>query len=69
MKRLTLDNAFAIAKERGGTCVSTEYINASTPMQWKCANSHEWTATLNNIRDGAHIAQLIDLLLLKMQSN
>ncbi len=51
MKRLTLDNAFAIAKERGGTCVSTEYINTSTPMRWKCANSHEWTATLNNIKN------------------
>ncbi|RGB40859.1 hypothetical protein C1646_752838 [Rhizophagus diaphanus] len=35
MKRLALDNAFAIAKERGGTCVSTEYINASTPVRWK----------------------------------
>src|SRR6266516_4169149 len=52
MKRLTLDNAFAIAKERGEICVSTEYINTSTPMRWKCANSHEWTATLNNIKYG-----------------
>ncbi|CAI2175884.1 19773_t:CDS:2 [Funneliformis geosporum] len=50
MKRLTLDNAFEIAKEHGGICVSTEYINISTPMRWKCANSHEWTATLNNIK-------------------
>uniref|UniRef100_U9T5A9 Uncharacterized protein n=1 Tax=Rhizophagus irregularis (strain DAOM 181602 / DAOM 197198 / MUCL 43194) TaxID=747089 RepID=U9T5A9_RHIID len=54
MKKLTLDDAFAIAKERSRTCVSTEYINASTPMRWKY---------------GAHIVQLIDLLLSKMQSN
>src|SRR5581483_5500672 len=57
---------------RNGLCISTEYVNANTPMQWHCSEGHEWNASFNNIKNGkkwCHIAQVIDLLLSKMQSN
>lgn len=32
----------AIAKEKGGECLSNEYINNSTKLSWKCKEGHEW---------------------------
>ncbi|EXX66612.1 hypothetical protein RirG_122140 [Rhizophagus irregularis DAOM 197198w] len=47
MRKLTINDACAIAGKRGGLCLSTEYVNAN--MQ--CANSYEWTTSLNNINN------------------
>jgi hypothetical protein len=40
------------AEERGGRCLSTEYINGKTKLQWRCAKGHEWYALWNNIHRG-----------------
>ncbi len=39
------------AKSKGGDCLSTEYINAKTPLVWKCSvKDHEpWLAIFNNV--------------------
>ena len=52
MRKLTINDACAIAGKRGGLCLSTEYVNANIPMRWRCADGHEWTTSLNNIKNG-----------------
>lgn len=45
-----LELAQAIAKERGGECLSTEYKNGKAPMIWRCSNGHEWKAPYHDVR-------------------
>jgi hypothetical protein len=58
---LTLKECQDLAINRGGKCLSTEYINTITHMQWKCKEeSHpSWPATFKNIKKGrcAHFVQ------------
>jgi len=39
-----------LAREQGGTCLSTTYTSNSTKLLWKCAKGHEWLATPGNIQ-------------------
>ncbi len=41
----------AVARERGGTCLSTEYVNAKTKMLWRCKKGHEWEATSHTVKN------------------
>lgn len=41
-----------IASERGGTCLSSIYHNASEKLLWRCEQGHEWHASANNIKRG-----------------
>jgi len=41
-----------IAKNHGGKCLSNEYINNNTKMEWECKVKHRWSANLTNIKDG-----------------
>lgn len=41
-----------LVRERGGKCLSRNYINETEPLQWKCKFGHEWNATPNTIRQG-----------------
>lgn len=41
-----------IASERGGQCISTEYVNSSTRLEWECHIGHRWFAAPNTIRNG-----------------
>lgn len=38
------------AKKRNGECLSTTYINGHKPLQWRCAEGHEWKASFVNVR-------------------
>ena len=40
----------AIAEGQGGACLSDTYVNAKTPLAWRCEVGHEWTAIPNNVR-------------------
>lgn len=40
----TLEKCQSTAKDRGGTCLSTEYVNRNTMMLWRCREGHEWNA-------------------------
>lgn len=40
--RGTLGEYEAIAKSRGGACLSTKYVNSHTKLLWRCACGHEW---------------------------
>ena len=39
-----------LARERGGECVSTCYRNSGTPLEWRCADGHEWFASLSTVK-------------------
>lgn len=54
--RLSLADAQAAAKSRGGEVLSLEYINATTKMRWRCGRGHEWLATLGSIKAGSWCA-------------
>ena len=45
----TLEKMQQIAKQRGGKCLSIEYQNAHTKMEWECSEGHQWWAKANSI--------------------
>jgi hypothetical protein len=40
----------ALAAERGGSCLSTQYVNVFTKLRWRCAKGHEWEAIPDQLR-------------------
>ena len=52
MGKYTIEDISKMAKERGGECLSEEYINSSTHLTWKCENGHIWQAKFNDIQQG-----------------
>ena len=48
---LTIEDMRAIAAERGGACLSEEYVNATTPLLWICAEGHPWLARPTNVKN------------------
>lgn len=47
--RLRLSVAIQVAKSHGGLCLSKTYVNCKTPLQWRCANGHEWSVAINHL--------------------
>ncbi|MBS3087364.1 hypothetical protein J4226_02105 [Candidatus Pacearchaeota archaeon] len=52
-KKLTIEDMKKIAKEKGGECLSSKYINARTKLKWKCNAGHIWEAVPDSIRRGS----------------
>lgn len=48
--KLTIDDMHALAKARGGKCLSEAYINTKTKMRWQCIEGHTWDAIPSNVR-------------------
>ncbi|MFM9435074.1 thiol-disulfide isomerase/thioredoxin [Janthinobacterium sp. CG_23.3] len=42
----------AVARERGGLCLSDDYTTAHRKMQWQCGEGHLWSASPSNIMGG-----------------
>src|SRR6185369_7591084 len=42
-----------IAEKRGGRCLSTEYINCNTKLDWECVKGHRWSTTPEIISQGS----------------
>lgn len=51
-RRLTVEHARSLARERGGEFLSTEYRTALTKYRWRCGSGHEWDATYNSVQQG-----------------
>jgi hypothetical protein len=51
-KRLTLREMRALARHRGGECLSQRYINNETRLRWRCASGHEWEAAPGLVKGG-----------------
>jgi hypothetical protein len=49
-KRLTIGHAHASAKDFGGECLSSDYVNMDTPLNFVCANGHTFSKTLRSVR-------------------
>ena len=49
---LSIEEMKNIAKERDGECLSTNYINNKTKLEWKCSEGHKWFAVPNHIKEG-----------------
>ncbi|AZD84272.1 hypothetical protein C4K14_1431 [Pseudomonas chlororaphis subsp. aureofaciens] len=62
--RLSLEEAFRVAAERGGQCLSTSYLNTAVKMHWVCHRGHSWHAPFARVRAGhwcpecAHMAHV-----------
>jgi hypothetical protein len=45
-----IDELQAVAAARGGRCVSTEYVDARTRLEWECAEGHRWFALPSSVK-------------------
>ena len=52
MLKLGIATMMALARERGGRCISTLYVNATVPLLWECVSGHQWSAVPASIRKG-----------------
>jgi hypothetical protein len=52
-KEKCLDKIRLLAKERGGECLSKEFINNKTKMQFHCAEGHLWSTCSGAIVNGS----------------
>jgi len=52
-KKLTIAEMHKIAEARGGKCLSSEYVNNSTKLEWECVRGHQWEAVPNSIKQGS----------------
>ncbi|MFS0558880.1 zinc-ribbon domain-containing protein [Brevibacillus sp. 179-C9.3 HS] len=50
-KKITIEDMYRIAEERGGKCLSTIYYT-DMPLKWQCAKGHEWEALSHNVKKG-----------------
>ncbi len=46
----TIEEMIALAKSRGGECLSKEYINSATKLKWKCIDNHIWEAIPRDVK-------------------
>jgi len=53
LKKKTIKDAQFLARKKNGFCISTEYKNSKTIMQWKCEKGHIWSTTYNQIQRGS----------------
>ncbi|WP_157656411.1 hypothetical protein [Burkholderia ubonensis] len=52
-RRLGIEKMHELAAARGGSCLSTEYINRGTPLQWQCSSGHCWWTTPGSVVAGS----------------
>ena len=51
-RSLTIESMHSLAKERGGKCLSGEYVNARTTLLWECKKGHQWENSPGHIKQG-----------------
>lgn len=49
-RKLTLTALQQLAKQKGGSCLATQYINSKTKLLWQCVKGHQWHATAFSIK-------------------
>ena len=48
-KGYAIEDMQKLAEDRGGECLSEEYVNCGTKLKWKCLEKHIWEATPSSI--------------------
>ncbi|MCP4135111.1 MAG: hypothetical protein GY754_29345 [bacterium] len=51
-KKLTIKLMREIARERGGKCLSKEYVNNVTKLKWQCKEGHTWESIPRSVKTG-----------------
>lgn len=51
-QKSTIREMQAVARERGGMCLSEKYINTDSKLLWKCKFGHKWQAIPASIKRG-----------------
>jgi hypothetical protein len=50
--RKTIEEMHILAANNNGKCLSTEYINADSILEWQCVKGHKWKSRAKNIITG-----------------
>jgi hypothetical protein len=48
--RVTINELQTLAKSKGGKCLSDNYRDYESQLQWQCAEGHQWWASSNNVK-------------------
>ena len=67
-RRLTIAEMKSLAKARGGRCLSRNYVNNHTKLQWECSKGHRWMAVPMVIRRGGWCPKCVGLTIAEMKS-
>lgn len=49
-QRTSMEEIQALARSRGGTCLSKSYDDSERNLRWCCSRGHEWKASLRNVK-------------------
>lgn len=52
-RRATIEKLQKCALERGGKCLSPEYLGTQAHHLWECSSGHSWRATASNVLRGS----------------
>ena len=50
--KLTIEEMNALAQAKGGKCLSNEYVNSHTTMEWECKQGHRWKTKPYLVKSG-----------------
>lgn len=50
--RSTIEEMRILAKDKKGACLSTEYKNTKSKLEWICSKGHIWKMTPDNVKQG-----------------
>jgi len=51
-QKLNIEDMHRLAEERGGRCLSRNYVEALSKLIWECDKGHRWQSTPANIKSG-----------------
>ena len=51
-KKLNIEQMQRLAKDNGGICLSKEYINNKSRLEWICKEGHQWKASAKRVKSG-----------------
>ena len=72
LKKHTIEMMHALAAKKNGKCLSTEYFNSNTKLEWQCQKGHKWKTTPHEIITGSwcpYCAGTVKLNIKEMQRN
>ncbi len=49
--RRTIEECRALARSRGGRCLSKTIVTVAKPLEWECREGHRWKASLGNVEN------------------
>lgn len=62
MLKYTIESMQDLAAKRGGRCLSTEYQNTNSNLEWECFQGHTWKAVPGNVLGGTWCPQCNSLI-------